>query len=474
MTVGKRFTFTSGVLVALSIAMTVVSALSLRAIGAYVHSLATDTIPGIVYATAIDADVANLRADYLSHISSSDQAKMHQLEQAIAAHQAKLASDMKAYEDAITSPEDRANFENLKPDIAAVAPIWQKILPISRDRTRNAEAYGIYQTELMPHTQRLTQELAALVDWNQKVSDRTVDATTHTVGSSQMFSYGMGLLSLLAGIGISWFMIAALNKQLTETVSELSQGSEQIAAAASQVSSSSQSLAQGSSEQAASLEETSSAAEQINSMATRNSESTSSMTRLVDQSQADFVETDRNLQEMVAAMDEINDSSAKISKIIKVIDEIAFQTNILALNAAVEAARAGDAGMGFAVVADEVRNLAQRSAQAAKDTASLIDESIGRSAGGKAKVALMVATVHKITSEFHKIKHLVDQVGTGSKEQADGIGQVRHALFEMEKVTQGTAANAEESAAAAQQLSAQSSALKDIVVRLNSMVANRA
>jgi methyl-accepting chemotaxis protein/methyl-accepting chemotaxis protein-1 (serine sensor receptor) len=243
----------------------------------------------------------------------------------------------------------------------------------------------------------------------------------------------------------------------------------QIASAASQVASSSQSLAQGSSQQAASLEETSSTTEEINSMASKNADSSSVMTRMVTNSQSEFVTTNRQLGEMVSAMDEINSSSAKISKIIKVIDEIAFQTNILALNAAVEAARAGEAGMGFAVVADEVRNLAQRCAQAAKDTAELIEDSIGKSGSGKAKVGLVATAIQKITDEFSTIKTLVDQVSSGSKEQTDGIGLIRRSLSQMEQLSQTTAASAEEGAAAAQQLNAQSEALKDIVARLNSM-----
>jgi methyl-accepting chemotaxis protein/methyl-accepting chemotaxis protein-1 (serine sensor receptor) len=472
MTIGKRFIVTSGVLLIFCLAMTVVSALSLNSIGIYVHTLATDTTPGIVCASAINADAANLRADFVAHIASTDLAEMQQTEQLIATHRAKLAGDMKSYDDSITAEEDRANFENLKPDVAAVFLGWQKVLPISRAQ-KDEEAYALYRKELVPYANALARKSTELVDWNQKVSDRTIDATTRTVSVARMFTLGLGLLSLLAGIGISWFMIAALNKQLNAAVSDLTRGSEQIAAAANQVSASSQSLAQGSSEQAASLEETSSASEQINSMASRNTENTGVMTRMVGESQLAFVETDRHLGEMVTAMDEINDSSARISKIIKVIDEIAFQTNILALNAAVEAARAGEAGMGFAVVADEVRNLAQRSAQAARDTATLIDESIGRSAGGKAKVALMVATVHKITTEFLKIKDLVEQVSVGSKEQSQGIGQVRRALSEMEKVTQGTAANAEETAAAAEELSGQSISLMETVALINSMVASR-
>ena len=190
---------------------------------------------------------------------------------------------------------------------------------------------------------------------------------------------------------------------------------------------------------------------------------------MVSESQSQFTSTNRQLGEMVTAMDEINLSSGKISKIIKVIDEIAFQTNILALNAAVEAARAGESGMGFAVVAEEVRNLAQRSAQAAKDTAQLIEDSIGKSSSGKDKVELVATAIHLMTEDFTKIKTLVDEVSQGSKQQTDGIGQVRRALSQMEQVSQGTAASAEEGAAAAEQLNAQSEALKVIVVRLNSM-----
>jgi methyl-accepting chemotaxis protein/methyl-accepting chemotaxis protein-1 (serine sensor receptor) len=257
---------------------------------------------------------------------------------------------------------------------------------------------------------------------------------------------------------------------LTRAVTELSEGAEQLASAASQVSSSSQSLAQGSSEQAASLEQTSASSEEINSMARSNTENSRSAADLVTQSRQKFVETNQSLNESVVAMEEINTQSAKISKIIKVIDEIAFQTNILALNAAVEAARAGEAGMGFAVVADEVRNLAQRCAQAAKDTAELIEESIVKSNNGKVKVDQVATAIRAITEETAKMKALVDEVNLGSQEQARGIEQIAKALTQMEQVTQQTAANAEESASAAQELNAQSETLKEVVARLAAMV----
>ena len=188
------------------------------------------------------------------------------------------------------------------------------------------------------------------------------------------------------------------------------------------------------------------------------------------QSQQKFVQTNQSLDQSVVAMGEINAQSGKISKIIKVIDEIAFQTNILALNAAVEAARAGEAGMGFAVVADEVRNLAQRCAQAAKDTAALIEESIAKSNDGKVKVDQVATAIRAITEESAKVKKLVDEVNLGSQEQARGMEQIAKAITQMEQVTQKTAANAEESASAAEELNAQSETLKNLVERLTAMV----
>jgi len=275
---------------------------------------------------------------------------------------------------------------------------------------------------------------------------------------------------LLVIVALAVMVVRGVNRTLVRAVSELSEGAEQVAAAAGQVSASSQSLAQGSSEQAASLEETSASSEEINSMARKNSENSGSAAGLVASSQRKFIETNQSLEQTVAAMDEISAQSGKISKIIKTIDEIAFQTNILALNAAVEAARAGEAGMGFAVVADEVRNLAQRCAQAARDTASLIEESIVKSSDGKTKVDQVAVAIRAITEEAARVKILVDEVNVGSQEQALGIEQIGKAMVQMEQVTQKVAANAEESAAAAEELTAQSETLRDVVGRLSLMV----
>jgi methyl-accepting chemotaxis protein len=278
------------------------------------------------------------------------------------------------------------------------------------------------------------------------------------------------LLASVALAPVVFFTLHRTSKQLRSLASDLAEGAGQITSASSQVASSSQGLAQGASEQAASLEETAASSQEITSMTRKNAENSQSAAAMMSEVDRNITTGNQTLGQMVTSMREITSSSDKISKIIKVIDEIAFQTNILALNAAVEAARAGEAGMGFAVVADEVRNLAQRSAQAAKDTAALIEESIGKSNEGSTKLQQVTGVIQAITESATKVKTLVDEVSLGSQEQSRGIEQISKAIAQMDQVTQSTAANAEESASASEQMSAQAEALDHIVEQLRSLV----
>ena len=280
------------------------------------------------------------------------------------------------------------------------------------------------------------------------------------------------LVVLGLGVVLVWTM-SSVTKSIEGVTEGLREGVEQVASASGQVSTSAQSLSQGATEQAASLEETSASMEEMSSMTRRNAENSQNAAQLMTEVEQRVGQSNDALGTMITSMTAIQDSSAKVAKIIKTIDEIAFQTNILALNAAVEAARAGEVGMGFAVVADEVRNLAQRSAQAARDTATLIEESIASSKSGAARVQNVEAAIGAIAESVSKVKGLVDEVSESSRQQAQGIGQVSQAIAQMEKVTQTTAATAEESAAASEELNAQAETSRDLVSQLRALAGHR-
>jgi methyl-accepting chemotaxis protein/methyl-accepting chemotaxis protein-1 (serine sensor receptor) len=283
-------------------------------------------------------------------------------------------------------------------------------------------------------------------------------------------------ITILAG-GIAMLImvtVVSTTRRLSQTAAELRDGAAQVTSAALQVSSSAQALSRGASEQAASLEQTSASMEEMSTMTRRNAESSEQAAMLMSEVDRHVAHSNAALESMVASMAAIRDSSSRVSKIIKAIDEIAFQTNILALNAAVEAARAGEAGMGFAVVADEVRNLAQRSAQAARDTATLIEDSILRANEGSQKVETVSQSIEVITAGISRVKALVDDVSAASRQQAHGLDQVTQAVVQMEKVTQRTAATAEESAAASEELNAQADATMTVVDALERLVSSHA
>jgi methyl-accepting chemotaxis protein/methyl-accepting chemotaxis protein-1 (serine sensor receptor) len=330
-------------------------------------------------------------------------------------------------------------------------------------------AIGLVNTNVIPKLQRVTESAKKLVDRETAELARVRESAETQQAVSLWLMVGMNLLGLGAGAGMFW-MVHRLKGALRSSVADLTEGAGQLAAAAAQVSSTSVALSQVASEQAASLEETSASTEEIHSMTRRNAENANGAAQSTQAAYATIQEANRALEQMVASMHQISESSGKISKIIKVIDEIAFQTNILALNAAVEAARAGEAGMGFAVVADEVRNLAQRSAAAAKDTAALIEESITRADEGRNKMGEMARAISSITESSQKVKTLVDEVREGSQQQENGIEQIARTVSQMEQVTQKVAANAEEGAAAGQELTAQSKAVDQVVRTLQQLV----
>jgi len=259
-------------------------------------------------------------------------------------------------------------------------------------------------------------------------------------------------------------------KPVNASARVLNQVADLVLSSASQVSSSSTSLAGGVSEQAAGLEETSASLREMSSVVQRNAENAERVNDLANEARSAADKGATDMQAMSSAMEAIKASSDDIAKIIKTIDEIAFQTNILALNAAVEAARAGEAGMGFAVVADEVRNLAQRSAQAARETAGKIEGAIGNTAQG-VKISQKVAkTLDEIVEKTRQVNELVTDVASASREQTQGLTQITSAVGQMDTVTQNNAASTEETAAAAEELNAHAVTMKSTVAEMMRLV----
>ncbi len=321
----------------------------------------------------------------------------------------------------------------------------------------------------------LDAQINAISDEVSKDIDAAQANTLETLASGRKNGVVIGSISGFLGVLMAiWvaFSLGALTRGIRNAADIIGGGAGEILNASEQLSSTSQTLANGSSEQAASLEETSASLEEITSMTKRNAESAQQAKELSGQTKAAADTGTADVQEMKRAMDAMKASSDDISKIIKTIDEIAFQTNILALNAAVEAARAGEAGAGFAVVADEVRSLAQRSAQSAKETAGKIEEAIKKSEHGVRISGKVAASLSEIADKARKVDAIVAEIAQASQEQSQGVGQVNITVSQMDKVTQANASNAEETAAAAEELTAQSHSLQDAVVKLRGLVEN--
>ncbi|MBL8211525.1 MAG: CZB domain-containing protein [Bryobacterales bacterium] len=344
-------------------------------------------------------------------------------------------------------------------------------LVLERKRANDrAGAAQIFRDVTIPALGRTGDLLAKVgVEHRERAAAHAAELQQH-IAETKWKLLALSMAGLLLAGTTSFLLTRHLNGILVRVSASLRTGAHEVAGAAQNVAASSQSVAQGATEQATALHQTSTSNEQISAMARQNRESSHQVAELVGETLERFENARKDLDSMEKAMNELAAESGRISNIIKTIDGIAFQTNILALNAAVEAARAGEAGMGFAVVAEEVRSLAQRSAQAARDTATLIEASIGKTQEGLLHVQQVTASVRQIADQAGATRGLAGQMERASKEQASGIAQVSKSIAELETTTSLAAASAEEGAAAAQQLQAQADALLSVVEELDALV----
>jgi methyl-accepting chemotaxis protein len=318
--------------------------------------------------------------------------------------------------------------------------------------------------------EQMRDSLDKLQEINNAMAAAASQEARQTYDRTALTMLLLTVAGVLVGMILAFFIGRGITGPLKRAIAGLSQSSEMVASASGQVASASQLLAEGSSEQAASLEETSSSLEEMAAMTRSNADNTNQAEGLMKEASGIVESVNTDLTQMAESMGRISESGQEIGKIVKSIDEIAFQTNLLALNAAVEAARAGEAGQGFAVVADEVRALALRAAEAAKNTQTLIEDTVSRISEGSGLVDKTRESFKSNTEISVKIESLIKEISAASGEQAEGIEQVNQAVTEMDKVTQQNAASAEESASASGEMSSQAGAMKEMVEQLTSMV----
>ncbi len=376
--------------------------------------------------------------------------------------------DLSENVDLMTS-EQHESFELFAKAREQFAPLPPKLFEI-----RGGDEWNLANkwlgTKAAPTAFAIKENLDEMITSQQSLMDADMvegKALTTFLMTVEWVLLGAGVfLCTLLGIIIT----RSITKPINRIIEGLNEGADQVNDAAAQVSTASQQSAEGASEQASSLEETSSALEQMAAMTRTNAENSKEANGLSAQARDAAQAGDTTMHKLNEAMTAINESSGQISKIIKVIEEIAFQTNLLALNAAVEAARAGEHGKGFAVVADEVRNLAQRAAQAAGETTGLIENSVTKARDGTEVAGDVGKALAAIVGDVGKVTDLIDGISKASEEQAQGVDQVNTAVSQMDRVTQQNAAGAEESAAAAEQLSAQANTVKAAVTELAQLI----
>ena len=471
MTIGRKLLTCFGALAAVLLVVAVTAVISIHNLGNEFDLSVNNTERKIQTFGQVKADILQLRLAFRGIMYFTVIHEESKLADSKRAFEEKIAGAQKELRDIqllLVTERGRELVSQADRALGEYREVGRRIIALlASDQTE--EATRLHNASIVPLGTTALNSADELMKISQSLLAESNARAKEVTGNAQT----MLILSLIASVlvgGVLLVVLSRATRALRESTKEVGGAAAQILGAAQQVSASGSALAQGASEQAAALEQTSATVQEITATTRRNSDAASEAAGLIAQADQTGTAVKQSMDAMAGSMGEINESSQKISKIIKVIDEIAFQTNILALNAAVEAARAGEAGMGFAVVADEVRALAQRCAQAARDTTSLIEDSATAANSGSAKVQEVAERFAHNTEINADVRRISDEVAATSKEQATSVEQIGRALDHMNALTQRTAAQAEENAAAGQMLMQGSGTLEAVVERLNRLV----
>jgi methyl-accepting chemotaxis protein len=468
LTIGKRIVLGTGVLCLIIAAISSFAVARILNLNKISDSIVQDSLPGVIDANQINSLLSANQIRSCLYLNTKTPEERQKLKVEITGTAQASSEAMSNYEATISVEEDRSDFEKLK----AVRQDYRKVREqyFSLVETDKPAATDFLANNLTPAYEAYSKAADVITEYNEKNGHDRGDKLAAEVAADVRILIITGIIGLMAGVAGSWLIVRSINRALKAIAVQIVDGSSQTASTAGQVSAASQMLAEGASESAASLEETSASLEEMASMVKRNAENAQTAKDAALQTRTAADTGAHQIQSLLTSMTGMKSASEDIKKILKTIDEIAFQTNILALNAAVEAARAGEAGAGFAVVADEVRSLAQRCAQAARETAAKIEDSVQKSREGASISSEVAESFSQIQARINQLNELVGEIATATMEQSQGITQVNVAVSQMDKVTQSTAASAEESAGASQELNAQAEALKVTVADLNRLV----
>ncbi|MBI4006959.1 MAG: MCP four helix bundle domain-containing protein [Planctomycetes bacterium] len=435
----------------------------------------------ITYLNNVKFAIINVRMDLLNMLNASNLLTREACHEMIRSRMGSVEENLKMFEEIGLNEEEKDQLGVVKNGWKAYVSSTQAVADAARKSAKmqregkdrwslNQMARRNEREEAGPKFPPAIAAATTMLSVCDNVAKKLYQDSVKKYKSSFLFLTILVLIGVGGGIALCVLILTSITRLFRVLFEGLTGGASQVASASSQISALSQCVSQGANEQAASLETTSSSMEEMSSMVKQNADNAREAARLSTLCTSSAEKGDQAVTEMNGAMKEINTSSKRIADIIKVIDSIAFQTNLLALNAAVEAARAGEHGKGFAVVAEEVRNLAQRSANAAKDTSSLIQDSVQKTDVGTNLAERCGGVLQEIVTNVKKVANLINEIAAASQEQSQGVAQVSKALNEMEQVTQQNASSAEETASSSHQLSAQAKNLMALVEKIDAEI----